>query len=247
MLMDLMTKIVRRRDSSHNTSHDWINELLMSERGIIAEKLEELPTDVVLPAGWMSEFDLRILYNLAQVCPAPFLEIGPWIGRSTTAICAGLRDAPERGKIFDVLDFGICGVEEWKERFGYLPDFSLPDHKKGRVEESISAQGGTLGVLIENLRINGLLQFTTSIARGDLVTCPHGRKYRFVFIDAVHNQQEAERHLPKLRQNLAPGAVVIIDDVADEDFAKAVCAMLGTTKRILTNSFEGRNKLMVTY
>ena len=238
--------LVRRRMAGSDAGLHWVDSCFFAKEGINTKLLREIPRDISLPSGWMSAFDLQVLYNLAIACASPFLEVGPWIGRSTSAICAGIRDSAAPDKTFDVLDFGICGVEEWKERFGYVPDFDLPDHKKGRVGETITAPGGTIAVLIENLRLNGLLQFTTSITRGDWITCPHDRKYRFVFIDAVHNQQEADRHLPKLRQMLADDALVVIDDVVAADFADRVCDLLGTTSRVLTHSIDGQNKLMLT-
>jgi hypothetical protein len=77
-------------------------------------------------------------------------------------------------------------------------------------------------------------------------SCPHARKYRFVFIDAVHNQQEAERHRPKLKTNMADGAVVVIDDVVDASFAESICRMLNTRNYVLTKNVNPDNKLMLT-
>src|ERR1043165_174958 len=90
------------------------------------DHMAQLPSIEPLPAGWMSAFDLQVLYNVAINARPPFLEIGPWIGRSTSAICAGIRDCGIP-KTFDLVDFGICGVEDYKARFGYVPDFAHPD------------------------------------------------------------------------------------------------------------------------
>jgi Methyltransferase domain len=209
------------------------------------DRMAELPSIEPLPAGWMNEFDLQVLYNVALQARPPFLEIGPWIGRSTSAICAGIRDSGIP-KTFDLVDFGICGVEDYKERFGYVPDFEHPDHVRGELGPSITAPGGTLAVLIENLRLNGMLKFTTSICRGDWIECPHGRKYGFVFIDAVHNENEARRHVPKLKEFLLPHAIVVVDDVNEQDFARRICALLGAKEFTLTASLGRSGKLMVS-
>lgn len=169
--MSFAMRLLRRRAPITSPAHDvdqaWIDQCFFSGKGIDTTLLKELPEGTSFPSGWMNMFDLKILYNVASVCSSPYLEIGPWIGRSTTAICAGIRDSTLKDKIFDILDFGICGIDEWKTRFGYVPDFDLPDHIKGRLKESITAPGGTLAVLIANLQLGGLLQYTTSITRGN--------------------------------------------------------------------------------
>jgi hypothetical protein len=209
------------------------------------QRLLPLPPIDPLPAGWMNELDLQVLYNVALHVKSPLLEIGPWIGRSTSVICAGIRDSGDT-KIFDVLDFGICGVDEYQQRFGYVPDFEYPDHVRALLGPSITAPGGTLAVLIENLRLNGMLKFTTSICRADWIGCPHSRKYGFIFIDAVHNHDEAQRHVPKMREFLLPGATVVVDDVTEPTFAGTICDLLGATRFTLTRSINPDGKLMVT-
>jgi hypothetical protein len=109
-----------------------------------------------------------------------------------------------------------------------------------------TAPGGTLAVLIENLRLNGMLKFTTSICRSDWIECPHGRKYGFVFIDAVHNEDEARRHVPRLKEFLLPHAVVVVDDVSEQDFARKVCDLLGAREFTLTAGIDRSGKLMVS-
>jgi hypothetical protein len=237
--MSIISSILRRA----RVSRDAQNNFRGSRFDI--DHLAQMPSIEPLPAGWMSEFDLQVLYNVALRATPPFLEIGPWIGRSTSAICAGIRDSGAP-KTFDLVDFGICGVEDYKQRFGYVPDFDHPDHVRGDLGPSITAPGGTLAVLIENLRLNGMLKFTTSICRADWIECPHGRKYGFVFIDAVHNEDEARRHLPKLKEFLLPDAIVVVDDVTAQDFARHICGLVGASKFKLTSSMDRSGKLMVS-
>jgi hypothetical protein len=237
--MSIISSILRRARGFRDPKNDSPGSMFDIDH------LAQMPPIEPLPAGWMSDLDLQVLYNVALHAKPPFLEIGPWVGRSTSAICAGIRDSG-KPKTFDLIDFGICGVEEYKERFGYVPDFEYPDHVRGGLGPAITAPGGTLAVLIENLRLNGMLKFTTSICRSDWVECPHGRKYGFVFIDAVHNEDEARRHVPKLREFLSTNAVVVVDDVSEQDFARKVCDLLGAREFTLTASKGRCGKLMVS-
>src|SRR5262245_8635890 len=52
----------------------------------VPDKLTPLP-------GWLTLGEQRTLYALAYILDGPILEIGAWIGRSTSVIARGIRDA----------------------------------------------------------------------------------------------------------------------------------------------------------
>jgi hypothetical protein len=44
-------------------------------------------------AGWSSPREKQLLYAFGRWLPGPFLEIGPWVGKSTCCIASGIRDS----------------------------------------------------------------------------------------------------------------------------------------------------------
>ena len=186
------------------------------------------------PNGWMSATDLRLLYNVARNVSGPVLEIGPWLGRSTSAIAAGLRDRQDLGAdpvCFDTIDFGITSAQEWTEKFG--EKFSLTKDK-GRVAEAVYHPGGTLAVLIRNIKDNGLLPYVTNIIRGDFIQCPIKRSCNMIFCDATHDDDEINRHLPYISELAGPGCTLVFDDVITEQRAELICDFLNTKRYFMT-------------
>jgi tetratricopeptide (TPR) repeat protein len=201
------------------------------------DPLPEVPAGY--PDGWMSHIELVILYNLSLNSPGPVLEVGPWIGRSTTAICCGLRDRLAGRVPFDCVDFGHVGVEDWTTAFGGLP---------GRTEDAtkftgpLEHPGGSLAVLIAGLKENKILDQVSTIVRGDFSKLPFTRFYSLIFCDTIHDREEAERHVPKLARLALPDAVIVIDDVVDEGFADFICGFLPPSKRILLHNIDKYSK-----
>lgn len=165
-----------------------------------------------MPPGWLSATDLQILYSFAALLPGPILEIGAWLGRSTAAIAAGIRDSG-MPKIFDTVDFGITSPREWetrlKEDFGRFT-------RNDMVARSIYHPGGSIAVLIENLRKMGLLDHVTSIIRGDSTQVPLRPAYGMIFCDTLHDEREVHAYGAFLDGLLMPGGWLICDDVADD-------------------------------
>jgi len=188
------------------------------------------------PLGWMSPIDLTAIYNAARLAKGPVLEIGPFVGRSTTALAAGLRDRQAAGTQpvpFDTIDYGITSVEEWKERFGETLD---PGKRDGQIMDAVYHPGGTIAVLIQNLKRNRLLPYVTGIIRGDFLTCPVAREYGLIFCDATHDDAEIARNVPRIAELAAPGATLIFDDIINERHADMVCASFNVSRRLMTRT-----------
>ncbi|WP_347312468.1 class I SAM-dependent methyltransferase [Defluviimonas sp. SAOS-178_SWC] len=186
------------------------------------------------PNGWMSAKDLTLLYNAARKTKGDVLEIGPWLGRSSTAIAAGLRSREETGAKpvkYDLIDFGLTSAEEYTERFN---ERFRVDKDKGRVAEAIYHPGGSMAVLIQNLKSNGLLKQTTNIIRGDFLECPIERAYGMIFCDATHDEDEIARHLPKIAELIAPGGILVFDDIVTDERADLVCSYLNAEFRFMS-------------
>ena len=212
-----------------------------------AHPLPKLPLGY--PNGWMSAKDLTVLHNAARRTQGDVLEIGPWLGRSSSAIATGLHARAQTGQAavkYDMIDFGITSAEEWVARFN--EKFRL-DKDQGRVAAAVYHPGGTIAVLIQNLKGNGLLDSVSNVIRGDFLECPIARRYGMIFCDATHDDAEIHRHLPKIAELAAPGATLIFDDIITEQRADLVCDYLDVTQRFMTRSVfpmrRDRCKLMV--
>lgn len=204
------------------------------------QPLPKLPNGY--PNGWMSAKDLTVLFNAGHNAKGDVLEVGPWLGRSTTAITVGLRQREAEGHSpvkYDTIDFGITSAEEWVERFD--EPFRV-SKDKGRVAEAVYHPGGTIAVLIQNLKSNGLLKYVTNIIRGDFLDSPIARQYALIFCDATHDDSEIHRHLPKLAELVAPGGVLIFDDVITEERADLICSYLNVSDRFMTRAVYPNQK-----
>ncbi|MFN7225105.1 MAG: class I SAM-dependent methyltransferase [Paracoccaceae bacterium] len=202
------------------------------------------------PNGWMSAKDLTVLHNAALRTVGPVLEVGPWLGRSSSAIASGLRIRAETdGQMpvfYDMIDFGITSASEWTERFN--EKFRM-EKDQGRVAEAVYHPGGTIAVLIKNLKDNELLKYVTNLIRGDFLDCPIERSYGLIFCDATHDDAEIHRHLPKLARLAGPGSTLIFDDIITEERADLVRSYLDVKFSFMTRSrFPNRSdrcKLLV--
>jgi predicted O-methyltransferase YrrM len=229
-----------------STAGSWPDHLINAvwgKTGLQEGLLRSLPAGKTnFPDGWATLLELRSLYSFAIDCPGAVLEVGPWIGRSTTAICLGLRDRKLPRVAFDTVDFGHTGVDEWIKAFGGFP--TRPEVAK-RFLGPLEHPGGSLAVLIAMLRENKLLDQVTAIVRGDFIEMPLHRTYSLIFCDTTHNVEEAKRNVPKLALHANSGAVMIFDDVIDENFAETICSYLPRNTRVLLHKYDQYSKYML--
>ena len=223
-----------------NTSKDFLEPQQLVE----SYYQRQLPTPPQgFPNGWMSPNDLSLLYNVAFQATGHVLEVGPWLGRSTTALAMGLRDREKMGEesvSFDTIDFGITSAEEWKEKFGEKLNLGK---QNGRVADAVYHPGGTLAVLIQNIKNNRLLPFVSNFIRGDFIDCPISRRYNAIFCDTTHDDAEIERTLPALAKLAGPGCTFVFDDVITDQRAEKICGYLDTKTYFMTSHvFPDRKK-----
>jgi predicted O-methyltransferase YrrM len=170
--------------------------------------------------GWLTANERRALYALARWAPGPILEIGSWVGLSTTAIARGIKDSGVN-KAFDTID--LNPTIEWFRPCAdgtigfYLPNQSEPfgkcseDEFKKSIAPIVSIPGGPVTLLRKHLTRCGLDNLV-SIHVGDFRNLPL-RKYRFVFCDALHDQNEITHNAAELDRFLAPGSVLACHDI----------------------------------
>lgn len=164
-----------------------------------------------LPEGWFSVNQVNVLYQLALATPGPILEVGPWVGRSTSVIARALRVRGERIP-FHTVDYGIASETEWEGLFG-----SSVHTKKdpARYLRHINQPGGTITSLENNLTAQDL-RGLVEIHRGDFhAVAPEG-PFALIFCDATHSRREIDRNIPALLRRLTPGGVLACDDITPE-------------------------------
>lgn len=178
------------------------------------EKLNyiSMPFDLAsLPEGWFSKYQINILYQLVEMTDGPILEIGPWVGRSTTVICQALLVQGGSRK-FVTVDYGISSEEEWERRFGdNVRDKADPD----RYLRHINQPEGNLTSLKRNLAERGFLDMV-EVRRGDFHNETFDTQFSLIFCDATHSIEEIERNVPRLLELLAPGGILACDDISNE-------------------------------
>lgn len=170
----------------------------------------------LMPEGWLSTFEMSILYTLAKQSAGPILEIGSWLGRSTVAIAGGVRDNVQ-APIFDTCDFGLTSGVEWREKLqeSFMPYTDSAENDV--IARSVFQTGGTIALLIDNLRKAGALKYVTSIIRGDVLEIPLRAKYGYIFCDTLHSEREIRAYGAFLNNLLADGGFIVCDDVISED------------------------------
>lgn len=181
--------------------------------------LENLPLDAeTLPQGWMTPLELTLLYNVARFGKGDFLEIGTWIGRSSIAIAAGIRDAKDQDRKLDLNDYGFTSLDDASAALRVpVTYFTESDARP------ILSPGGSIAALMENLRVRGLLNKVTSVIRGNALHVPLRLEYGVVFCDATHSVQEINDVGPVLARVLKPGSWLVCDDIHNrEDLVEAL-------------------------
>lgn len=193
------------------------------KKNILRSQLRDFPPNTAdFPEGWLSHFEAQCLYTATlNLLGGSILEIGSWVGRSTCAIANGIRNNPQPPR-FDVVDYGICGFDEWEMRFG---DNLLGHPDAKRLIEPICFPGGVGGLLKKNLAERGLGKFVTSIFLGDIKDYLMQMKYDFIFCDATHDEEEIRKNIPIVARLLKENFILICDDIIRDDHLRLVAEM----------------------
>ncbi|WP_029005721.1 glycosyltransferase [Azorhizobium doebereinerae] len=174
------------------------------------------PGPLTSVGGWLSEREMRLLYGCARVLDGPFLEMGAWVGRSTSVLAHAVRDAGG-GKRF--VSTEIQPLLEDFRRVGDEVHYLSPQcggQSIGQVAAAVfeadiapvlRAEGGVIGTLTRNLDALGLLPFVT-IHAGDFATAPD-LGYGFIFNDCAHTAAEIERSAAGLRAFIGARTIIM--------------------------------------
>jgi hypothetical protein len=185
---------------------------------VAAHHLDALNDDGI--PGWLSPRERQTLYALARWLPGPILEIGSWLGLSTTAIAKGIRDSGEH-KRFDTIDLPLTqdNFRPVAGGIGWFPHRDRAVQVSVGSEEAfcaeilpvISAPGGSNAMLKQNLARLELTEFVR-IHVGDFREYP-GYCCGLVFCDTLHNLREVTLNGPHLRKFLGPNSIIACHDL----------------------------------
>jgi|GEM_PF-2179998 len=166
------------------------------------------------PEGFINLFECYNLYKLGKKIPGPFLEIGPWVGRSTACIAQGIKKSG-RNKEFHTVDIGFSSEKEWEEFFGSSLKQKIPK-VRNRYLKHIMREGGSIQSLIENLKNRRLDKFVT-VHEGNFRDIAFGKKFNLIFCDATHDLQEIKMNIPPIKKLLSERGVLVCDDIKTEE------------------------------
>lgn len=166
--------------------------------------------------GWLSEREMRLLYGLTRVLDGPILEIGAWVGRSTSVIARALRDAGSQKRFVSTEIQPL--LEDFKSVGEEVHYFSpqCGGQSIGQISAAVfdaniapvlKAEGGVVGTLTRNLDELGLLPYVT-IHVGDFAAAPD-LGYSFIFNDCAHNAVEIERSAAGLRAFIGDRTIIM--------------------------------------
>jgi hypothetical protein len=171
-------------------------------------------------AGWLSHREKQLLYAFGRWLPGPFLEIGPWVGKSTSCIASGIRDSGQRKQFISAeLNPSIANFRTVDDGVGFFYPADSTENMgsctlqefEDEIKPVITAEGGVIGALRRNLARLRLDSFV-DIREGHF-SAVEDNKFRFLFVDAMHTPVEIERNAAYLTKYLRPGVVLACHDL----------------------------------
>jgi hypothetical protein len=144
------------------------------------------------------------------------LEIGHFLGRSTSAICEGIRNAGSATE-FNSYDLGFTSADEFIAHYKRVHDTVSSDVPK-EYEELVYSQKKTTSEIAQmNLSRFGLDRFVKLIS-GDF-TLLDRTQYGFIFCDALHDHGEIALNLPHVTAASDDNCVWAFHDMSTSNVA----------------------------
>jgi methyltransferase family protein len=198
-------------------SFDRIETLQM-----LSASLSRLPFDNPAQgvAGWMSLNEQRALYALARYSQGPMLEIGPWLGLSTICIAKGILDSGMNKKF--VTSELAPTLRNFRPAENDSIGFFYPEHSQlpmgvcsleifeRDIKPVLEHPHGLLGQLRSNLTTKNVSEIV-EIFVGDFRDLPES-KYRLVFTDSMHDENEINRNGPDLKRFVGAHSILACHD-----------------------------------
>jgi hypothetical protein len=171
-------------------------------------------------AGWLSPREKQLLYAFGRWLPGPFLEVGPWVGKSTCCIASGIRDSGQRKQFISAeLNPSVANFRPVENGIGFFYPADSTENMgtctvrefEDEIKPVITSPGRVIGELKRNLSRLRLDQFV-EIREGSFAGVDE-KGFRFLFVDSMHTPEEIERNAPYVKRHLRPGVVLACHDL----------------------------------
>lgn len=165
--------------------------------------------------GWFTAKEAEALYLLAATSTASrFLEIGHFLGRSTSVFCEAIRDTGHAVE-FNSYDLGFTNSEEFIAHYKNVHD-TISTAPPEEYERLVFSEGATTTqVAGRNLERFGLRRYVNLIS-GDFTQLEKGR-YGFIFCDAVHDHGEINLMVPHVMAASEDDCIWALHDMTPEN------------------------------
>lgn len=160
----------------------------------------------------MALTDAKVLYELVFNCRGSILEIGFFLGKSTSIICDAIKESNNNNH-FDSYDMDFKNEDEFVTFYKEI-------HEKVHVppfliEHVFNKNKTTLEVASENLQKYDLLKYV-NLNSGNFKSIQN-KTYDLIFCDAMHDQNEIDLNLPDLKRLSNKNCVWAVHDVKNYD------------------------------
>jgi hypothetical protein len=165
--------------------------------------------------GWFSVMEAEALYMLAATTRADrILEVGHFLGRSTSAICEGLRDSGRTAE-FNSFDLGFASPDEFVAHYKKIHTQS-PTKVPAEYDRLVFAQKKTTTEIAKAHLSRFGLDGYVNLVSGDFTLLSRGQ-YQFIFCDAMHDIGEITLNLPHVIAASADDCVWAFHDMGTEN------------------------------
>lgn len=161
--------------------------------------------------GWLTDNEARCLYDVARKTRGNLLEVGTFLGRSTSVLCEGIRDAGQVGRKFVSYDLSCSSLGEFKTIVNAIgqEDFFVP-----ALLSDLWARGAnSTDEARKYLEEHELLQYV-ELRKGDFRA--DNATYDTMFLDVMHGPEEMSANLPHVYRLSRPMTLVAIHDMHEE-------------------------------
>lgn len=210
----------------------WVKKLvsrLLRSRGYTISRVVP-PTTLVCQhiPGWFSVQEAEELYRLAATLSCPrMLEVGHFLGRSTSALCEGIKVAGRKVE-FNSYDLGFTDAEQFVAHYKKLYNtttFSVPQEYQDLVYSKKKTTTEIARSFLERFHLSEYV----NLISGDFSKLDQ-TKYGFIFCDALHDLTEIQHILPHVINNSEDDCVWACHDMTDENVA---AVLAGSPARLI--------------
>jgi hypothetical protein len=167
--------------------------------------------------GWFNEYEAELLYLVTYMFSGRALEIGHFLGCSTSVMCDAIHDSGRQVE-FNSYDLGFGTPDEIISHYKRVYGEGFVGGLPAIYEELVFSRNTTTTALARmHLAEHGLDKYVNLIV-GDFSQIDNSR-YGLIFCDATHDAQEIRHNLPKVIERSADICTWAFHDTSDENAA----------------------------